>query len=242
MAVEASVLPLSYLAGANLSASQFHFVMLSTAADDTVLLCTAGSNAIGVLDNKPPSGRAAAVNVQGRVKVVYGASVTRGDPLTSDSTGRAITQTGQNPICAYAEESGAVNEIHNVLMVARPLGTGVGGSTVSIPVSLPGITAATFATYTPGYAGTIKKVTYVPTVASSTAAKAATVTPNINSTPVTGGVLALTTANTNTLGTNVAGSAVTAANTFGATDAINLVGSAVTAFIEGSGAIVIELQ
>ena len=73
----------------------------------------------------------------------------------------------------------------------------------------------------------------------TTALKLATVSMRINAVTVTGGVLSLTSALCTPKGVRVAGSPVTAGFTFGPTDTIGLVASAVTAFIEGSGKLVI---
>jgi hypothetical protein len=69
---------------------------------------------------------------------------------------------------------------------------------------------------------------------ATTAAKAATVTPEIAGVAVTGGVLTLTSANMTPASNVVAGSAVTAANRFEAGDTLGWIASAVTAFVEGT--------
>lgn len=95
---------------------------------------------------------------------------------------------------------------------------------------------------TPGFAGKILSINAWATKAATTGSKAATITPKVNSTNVTGGALALTSATLTPQGAKVAGSAITAANVFTATDTIGLVVSAVTAFVEGATLIVVELE
>jgi hypothetical protein len=141
----------------------------------------------------------------------------------------------------FGVESDGVWVTMSPVFAPQPTSDSYPETVISIPVTLASIATGAIAKFTPGFAGRIKSLTYVPSVPSSTAAKAATITPEIASTPLTGGVLALTTANTNTLATNVAGTAVTALNTFTAAQEIELVASAVTTFVEGSGSIQIVL-
>jgi len=47
--------------------------------------------------------------------IVYGGTVTRGDPLTSDASGRAIKATATGTFCGgFAEVSGVVGDIGSV--------------------------------------------------------------------------------------------------------------------------------
>lgn len=69
----------------------------------------------------------------------------------------------------------------------------------------------------------------------TTAAKAATLTAQINGVAVTGGVVSLTSAAATPTGTLVAGSSITAANTGTAGQTVEAAVSAVTAFVEGGG-------
>lgn len=105
---------------------------------------------------------------------------------------------------------------------------------------LASITAATIkAAQTMPFGGTIVGFYAVVGKAATTGAKLATLTPQITpaggaATSITGGALALTSANCTPLGNNPQASAVTGANTFKAGDAISILASAVTAFIEGN--------
>src|SRR4051812_47110957 len=66
---------------------QFLAVIVSTAADLTVLLSTvAGDKCIGILQNKPSTGIAANVAVFGMSKAVAGATITAGQELMNSST------------------------------------------------------------------------------------------------------------------------------------------------------------
>jgi hypothetical protein len=106
------------------------------------------------------------------------------------------------------------------------------------PIVLAGLagTAKVVDNFTFGHAGRITDLRFIATIPASTASKAATITPSINGTNLTGGVLALTTANC-TAGAIVNDTAITAGNTFDADDVFDLTLSSVTAFSEGSGVI-----
>lgn len=112
--------------------------------------------------------------------------------------------------------------------------------TWSIPVQLAGLTNANFVTgFVPGFAGRILSMQFVNTVVVTTAAKAALLNAEIDAVDVTGGVVALTSANQTPLGARVAGSAITAANHFAATSAIDFEAASVTAFAEGAGLLLV---
>jgi len=96
--------------------------------------------------------------------------------------------------------------------------------------------------YTLGYAFRILSISAVVDKIATTASKAATLNLEIGTTNLTGGVLSLTTANCGTLGSVIAATAVTAANTGTATDTLSIEAASVTAFIEGSITLVIQVQ
>ncbi len=115
------------------------------------------------------------------------------------------------------------------------------------PVGIPIVLAAhsngsIAARFTPGFAGRIKKLTASVVDPVTNGSKLATFTPAIGGVAVTGGALALTSANCTPVGAKVDASAITAANTFTATDEITLVASSVTAFLEGQVVAFLELS
>jgi hypothetical protein len=116
------------------------------------------------------------------------------------------------------------------------LDAAIGLKKMQIPVALAGLagTAKVVDNLTFGHAGRITAIKFVTTVPASTGSKAATITPSLGGTNITGGVLALTTA-TCTAGAVFAGTAITALNSFSADTAFDLTLSSVTAFAEGSG-------
>jgi hypothetical protein len=84
---------ISVLAGADLTASQFRFVKLSSGA---VVRCGTGEAAIGVLLNAPASGAIASVQIGGVAKVSADAAVTVDDKIMSSTDGQGATRTGVN--------------------------------------------------------------------------------------------------------------------------------------------------
>jgi hypothetical protein len=227
------------IAASDLSAKQYTFVLVD--ANGKAATPGAGGEVYGVIQNKPKATQAATVMVDGISKVIAGGTVTAGDLVTSDANGKAVRAAGlvsANSQAGVALESGILNDVIAVQLFhlgQRPQ------SVLSFTMDLADITAATIFNAVPGFAGSILKVFAVVNKAVTTGAKAATITPQINATPVTGGVLSLTSANMTPIGAEVDGTAITAANTFTAADTIKLVASAVTAFVEGRATFYIVL-
>lgn len=90
------------------------------ANDYTVVVATAATDrVIGVSDilGAEIATERLDVNRAGIVPVIYGGTVTRGDKLTSNATGQAITSTaGTDKIIGFAEISGVVGDIGAVLI------------------------------------------------------------------------------------------------------------------------------
>lgn len=112
--------------------------------------------------------------------------------------------------------------------------------TINVPAMSALANAQSFK-MTPGFAGRIKSIQFMVTTAVTTGAKLASLTPKIATVAVTGGVLALTSANCTPIGAEVDGAAITALNAFTAVQQISVDVSAVTAFVEGAGQIVVVL-
>ena len=89
--------------------------------------------------------------------------------------------------------------------------------------------------FTPGFKGRILDIDFQVHAAVTTGSKAATLNMEIGTTNLTGGSVALTSANCTPAGVQVAGTAITGANSFTATDTISIEAASVTAFAEGSG-------
>jgi hypothetical protein len=114
---------------------------------------------------------------------------------------------------------------------------------ITLPITLASLANGDIITnYTPGFSGVLKGVSYVPSVVSTTAAKASTLNLEVGTTDVAGCTLALTSANTNALGTLVTSSACTTGATFDEDDTLSLEASSTTAFVEGSGSLLIQIE
>ena len=91
----------------------------------------------------------------------------------------------------------------------------------------------------PGFAGKILSAFWLQEDPVTTGAKGTTLNIEIETTNVTGGVITLTSAACTPLGKYIAGTAITDNNTFAAAEKISIEATSTTAFIEGSGAIVL---
>lgn len=89
MSNQANIVLETVLAGADLSAGQYLFVKINNAG--RVVLCGDGEPGIGVLQNKPTSGQAAAIQVGGRTKVKAGGVIAIGAYIASGASGVAKT-------------------------------------------------------------------------------------------------------------------------------------------------------
>lgn len=116
-------------------------------------------------------------------------------------------------------------------------------SLITIPVGLlASLANAQTLSVDPGFNGKIISANFrVNAKPASTAAKAATLTVEVAGTPVTGGVISLTTAGCNAAGALTAATAITALNTFTSGQAIGVAVSGVTTFVEGDGFIELEV-
>lgn len=94
----------------------------------------------------------------------------------------------------------------------------------------------------PGIEGTIEHAEFVTTIAATTASKAATLNLEIDTTNVTGGTIALTSANVTPKGAAIAAAAITGANTLTRDSKLSVEASSVTAFVEGEGYLIIYIR
>lgn len=229
----------SLLAGADLSTKQYFAVKVN--ASGLIVLCGAGEPCAGILQNAPESGFVASVMRVGTSFAELGDSVTAGTNVMSDSAGKIVPHTGTNEIVGLAVASGSSGEQIDISLAP---GSGAGKSAVNstfvFPVALADITDADVVTdFIPGFAGTIQKVQFIVGTPVTTASKATTLNVEIETTNVTGGVVALTSANATPLGKVIEGTAVTANNVFTDSEKISIEATSTTAFAEGTGTIVI---
>lgn len=117
-----------------------------------------------------------------------------------------------------------------------------------IPVTIPlpplaSITAADVVTeIRPGIRGYIEHAEVVVTTAVTTAGDAATLNLEIDAANVTGGTIAMTSANMTPIGATVAAAAITGANRLTETSKLSVEASAVTAFAEGEAYLVVYIR
>jgi len=105
MSVESFGVKQTFLAAADYQTKQFYLMYISAA--DTVTICGAAGLAIGILYNKPNTGEAAEVLTASGVfaRVITGGSISAGNTLESDSSGRAV---------AYTYDGDGTTETYNV--------------------------------------------------------------------------------------------------------------------------------
>lgn len=127
MAYDIPVLDVSFVAGADLSSSQYMFVKLNSSGK-AILNAAAGEDSIGVLQNNPTSGAIAIVRVWGISKVVVGTDnsgvVTVMDPVATNASGQAKTAvkgngagiTGSNVLGTALSTSTASGQIITMLV------------------------------------------------------------------------------------------------------------------------------
>ena len=150
---------------------------------------------------------------------------------------------GTTPVAQQTDASQVAFTDSTTGTVADTLAAGVGVTTVAIPITLANVADGDILTaYTPGYKFKVLSVDFAVGVPVTTADKLSTLNVEIGTTNLTGGAVALTSANCTPLGAVVAGSAVTGANTGGASDTISVEASSTTAFAEGDGYLLLSIQ
>jgi hypothetical protein len=113
---------------------------------------------------------------------------------------------------------------------------------ISIPITLSKLADGDIVTtLTPGFNGRIKGADFIVHDPATTGSKASTLNFEIGTTNLTGGTIALTSANCTPLGKVVAAAAITAGAGFTATDTISVEAASTTSFVEGTGVLRIKL-
>jgi hypothetical protein len=191
-------------------------------------------------------------NSAGGAGDIYAKTIRKGSAsLTVTSV--AITDVGR-PVYAADDDTFALDGIGSFIgYVRRYVSAGVcivefdanvpeKVSYVTIPITNSKIADGdVVTTFTPGFNGRIKGMSYVTHDPVTTGAKASTLNLEIGATNVTGGTLGLASATMTPIGKITASAAITAGAGFKSTDTISIEASATTAFIEGTGSIVIAL-
>jgi len=159
---------------------------------------------------------------------------TQGDVLYYD--GAAWTSLGVGTDKQFLKTQGAA---------ADPAwANGVGQTILSIPIKLSTLPAPgdVLTTYTPGFAGTIKKVSVAVVVVTTDNDADAVLNLEIGVTNLTGGAVTIADDNVDTLGAVVDGTEVTAANVFAADDTISIESVVTNAFSDGELVMLIVIE
>lgn len=116
MATEQSLLTVTGIANADLSAGQYCFVTTNSSA--RVALSAAAANADGILQDKPSAaGKSCIVAVAGISKVVASAAITKGDLVGCAASGQARTAAASDYIHGRAlETASAQGQIISILL------------------------------------------------------------------------------------------------------------------------------
>lgn len=101
MAYEVPGRTVTKLAAADLSASQYRFVVLNGSGRAAVP--AAGARAFGVLQNAPASGAAATIMEEGISKVAAAAAIAAGALVATAADGRAVTAVTGNVVLGLAQ-------------------------------------------------------------------------------------------------------------------------------------------
>jgi hypothetical protein len=164
--------------------------------------------------------------------------------LVTGKTTDKVGFHGKTPVVqrAGAAQAAITDSTTGTSGATAAAGTGV--YTLAIPIKLAAITGAgdVLTTYTPAHKFKVLRTAFAVTSPATTADKAATLNVEIGTTNVTGGEIALTSANSTPLGAVVAGASVTAANTGTSADTISIEAASVAAFAEGEGVLLLMIQ
>lgn len=156
MSIE-QVPPLTLPANADLSASQFCAVDIN--ASGRVVVASAGGRVIGVLYTKPTLlGMACTVeSLRGkRLRMKYGGTVTAGDTLKTDASGRFVTAVASDiaagAAVAVAAMSGVINDIGSGVLLADagPVAQASGFDDIVLSTTAPSATTETTFVQTTG--------------------------------------------------------------------------------------------
>ena len=115
MAHETALQSASFVAGSDLSALQYTFVGLNTDGE-VVAPSGAGVLAVGILQNAPKAGEAAAVAFGGESKCVFNATIANGVSVATTAAGKAAAVDVSQYINGIVTLGAGANEIGTVLL------------------------------------------------------------------------------------------------------------------------------
>lgn len=106
----------TFTASADLSAKQFYAVSIS--GSRTVNLAAVNTGMRGILQNKPTSGQAADIAIEGVCKALAGGTITAGNKLQVGALSSLIVNsTGDATTVAVANESAVAGDIFSISIV-----------------------------------------------------------------------------------------------------------------------------
>lgn len=170
--------------------------------------------------------------------------VNRNDKVQEDTTGATgIAVSYGASLITVTNNTGATIPAGSLIDLWCDQVDGNAAETIPFPVDLADVSAADVVSgIRLGIDGYIENIEWIQRTPVTTAAKAATVSLKIGSTAVTGGAVALTSANCTPLGARVAGTQITGANRITKKDALSLVAASVTTFVEGRGTFYVRIR
>lgn len=122
MAKQFDGVDVSFKAYDDLSTKQFYLATMTSTADTVDMADAVTEKLLGVIQVGGTTGKAVSVRVAGHSKVILGAVVAAGASLTTDTSGRAVTQTAGSDTTTYllgvCTKGGNTNEIGECVVAA----------------------------------------------------------------------------------------------------------------------------
>lgn len=227
-------------------------VVISTAGYANKPTNTAGEKMLGIALETVDNSAGAAGDKEIRVATDGMWNFVKSGTITQANAGQnvfasddqTITQTVNNNWVGKVSHVESVGDSINTIwydiseaaLKQESNGGGADADVKIMPMTLAGLVNAQTRKLAIPFGFKLESIGFRTGTLASTAAKAATLTAQINGTPCTGGVISLTSANQATPGTLTAGTAVTALNTSPVSGGtLEVAVSGVTAFVEGDG-------
>ena len=202
-----------------------------------------GEAAVGVAQEEVLAGEYMAIMTLGISKVKAGGTITAGNNVASDASGRAVAAAGDDAILGIALEDASENDLFSVLLLTRTSSGTNSGCVIGIPIYLDNLATGDVVTEAVfGISGKIVKVFAVVVEPTTDSDADATLNLEIDSTNLTGGVITLSDDNMATLGTVVNGTAITAGNVLSATSKLSVETVVTNAFSDGQIMLYIVIQ
>ena len=162
------------------------------------------------------------------------------DPTSA--SGFALTTLGASTI-TVTNNTGASIAAGSVLKFWIAQRPGNSGESFQFPFTMSSIANGDLVSaFRPGLDGYIENIEWIQGVPVTTGSKLSTLSLKINSTAVTGGAVALTSALCTPIGARVAGSRITGANRITKKDSLTVIAASTTAFVEGTGTLIVRMR